>query len=240
MIGSMRHESATVVVLAGEVSEGLLASLARSPNLAVVRPRAENGDELSAAAQALAEAARRAATYVLVPADPLAAVAARWQAMWSLPAPPGAVAAFEEQAGAALAAWRARQFELPDYYLVLAPPLAAPPFPGPAASGPPAPAPPLPGRPARAAATGRPGVPPAAGPGPSLYLGPLRSARPRRVEAVITGGEDPEAGRVLQALRSLPHGPWWPPLDELLDTARHFFAGRLGGTGAQPSGHPAG
>ena len=35
--------------------------------------------------------------------------------------------------------------------------------------------------------------------------------------------------RVLQALRTLRHGPWWPPLDELLDGARHFFAGSLGG-----------
>jgi hypothetical protein len=26
----------------------------------------------------------------------------------------------------------------------------------------------------------------------------------------------------------LRHGPWWPPLDELLDRARHFFAGSLG------------
>ena len=34
--------------------------------------------------------------------------------------------------------------------------------------------------------------------------------------------------RVLQALRTLRHGPWWPPLDELLDRARHFFAGSLG------------
>jgi hypothetical protein len=32
---------------------------------------------------------------------------------------------------------------------------------------------------------------------------------------------------VRQALRSLPHGPWWPPLDELIDTARRFFAGGL-------------
>ena len=46
--------------------------------------------------------------------------------------------------------------------------------------------------------------------------------------------------RVLQALRTLRQGPWWPPLDELLDRARHFFAGSLGGgnpaTAARDSG----
>jgi hypothetical protein len=36
-----------------------------------------------------------------------------------------------------------------------------------------------------------------------------------------------DAGRVLDELRSLEHGPWWPPLDELIDGARHFFAGGL-------------
>jgi hypothetical protein len=37
----------------------------------------------------------------------------------------------------------------------------------------------------------------------------------------------PPDGRVLDVLRSLPHGPWWPPLGELIETARHFFAGSL-------------
>ena len=67
-----------------------------------------------------------------------------------------------------------------------------------------------------------------------MYLGPLRAARPRRVEAVLTAPDDEaaeNAERVTQALRGLRHGPWWPPLDELLDTARHFFAGRLGASG---------
>jgi len=61
-----------------------------------------------------------------------------------------------------------------------------------------------------------------------MYLGPLRAARPRRVEAVVTSADDEGTGRVLQALRTLRHGPWWPPLDERLDGARHFFAGSLG------------
>ncbi len=70
--------------------------------------------------------------------------------------------------------------------------------------------------------------------GPDLYLGPLRSARPRRVAAVLSAGHDGQAAaQVRQALRELPHGPWWPPLDDLLASARTFFAGRLGGPGGQ-------
>jgi hypothetical protein len=63
-----------------------------------------------------------------------------------------------------------------------------------------------------------------------MYLGPLRAVRPRRVEAVVATADDEDAEhveRVRQALRTLRHGPWWPPLDELLDRARHFFAGSL-------------
>ncbi len=232
----MRRESSTVVVLVGEVSESLLAGLARSPNIALARPPDADPDPLAAAARALAEAARRAATYVLVPADPLAGVAAQWRAMWDLSAGPGAAAAFEEQAAAALAAWRARQFELPDYYLAVTPAVSAPQAPSPRVLAPRVPATPASPRPAA------PPTPPSSGSGavavPDLYLGPLRSARPRRVGAVVAGDGDAAAGRVLQALRALPHGPWWPPLDELLDTARHFFAGSLDGAGAQ--GHPGG
>jgi hypothetical protein len=40
----MRRESSTVVVPVGRVTDGLLAALARSPNVAVGRaPAAENG-----------------------------------------------------------------------------------------------------------------------------------------------------------------------------------------------------
>jgi hypothetical protein len=230
MIGPVRRESSTVVVLVGEVSEPLLAGLARSPNIALVRPPEEGEDRLAAAARALAETGRRATTYVLVTADPLASVAAQWRAMWDLSARPGAAAAFEARAAAALIAWRARQFELPDYYLVIAPPIPAP-----AASAAHMPAPRGSAGPAQAAPAT---APPATG--PDLYLGPLHAVRPRRVEAVIAGGGDAAAARVRQALRALPNGPWWPPLDELLDTARHFCAGRLGGCESQPSGQPAG
>ncbi len=230
-----------MVACVGEVSESLLAGLAQSPNITRARPPDADPDPLAAAARALAEAARRAATYVLVPADPLAGVAARWRAMWDLSAGPGAATAFEEQAAAALAAWRARQFELPDYYLAVAPAVLARRVPAPQVPAPQVPAPHVRAAPASARPAAPQPTPGGAGGTvavPDLYLGPLRSARPRRVEAVVAGDGDPAAGRVLQALRALPHGPWWPPLDELLNTARHFFAGSLDGTGAQ--GHPGG
>ncbi|HSR83376.1 MAG TPA: hypothetical protein VLM11_04255 [Streptosporangiaceae bacterium] len=41
---------------------------------------------------------------------------------------------------------------------------------------------------------------------------------------------------LLDALRSLKHGPWWPPLDELLEAARGFYAGGL----AEPQRLPDG
>jgi len=63
-------------------------------------------------------------------------------------------------------------------------------------------------------------------------------ARPRRVEAVIARDPGAQPGRVLQALRALPHRPWWPPLNELLSTARHFFAGSLGGAAERPQPAP--
>ena len=57
---------------------------------------------------------------MLVAADPLAAVAAEWSAMWDLSQETRGSERFELRAAEALAAWRANQFELPDYYLVLA------------------------------------------------------------------------------------------------------------------------
>ena len=198
----MRRESSTVVVLAGEVAEGLLADLGRSANVSVARapapgagqPEAEEPATAQqgweAGAQALREAARRQSAYVLVPEDPLAEMAAAWRAMWDVASGPGGAARFEQCAAQALAAWRAKRFDLPDYYLVMA----------------------------------------AAAPdeaGPDLYLGPLRAARPRRAVLAGIAGRPGQAARVLDTLRSLEHGPWWPPLDELIDAARRFYAGGL-------------
>jgi hypothetical protein len=108
-----------------------------------------------------------------------------------VPAIPEAAAGFEEAAAQTAAAWRRKQFELPDYYVVMAP--------------------------AEGSSTG-----------PDFYLGPLRAARPRRL-VLAAGGDSPAAqgAALLDTLRSLEHGPWWPPLDELIDAARHFYAGGL-------------
>jgi hypothetical protein len=220
MIGPVRRESSTVVVLVGAVAEPLLAGLARSFNVSLVRPPDDEQDSLTAAALALGQAARRRSPYVLVLADPLAGMAAEWAAMWDLTAGPGHAAAFEQQAAQAVAAGRAGRFELPDYYVVLTPGAASGDAAAPAA-GP---------RPDRAAG---------AGDGTGMYLGPLRAARPRRVKAVVSAADGEAAEnteRVLQALRTLRHGPWWPPLDELVDGARHFFAGSLGAGSPQNHG----
>ena len=194
----MRRESSTVVVLVGDVAEGLLAGLSRSVNVAVARaPAAEAGQagETAAArsgweagALALREAARRQSTYVIVPDDPLADVAAEWHAMWDGLAGP---AGFEARAAEVLAAWRDKRFELPDYYLVV------------------------------------PGAQPD-GTGADMYLGPLRAVRPRRVAVTgMAGDAGVQQARLLDTLGSLQHGPWWPPLDELLDSARQFNAAGL-------------
>jgi hypothetical protein len=118
MIGPVRHNPSTVVVLAGTTSSQLLAAVDRSMNVVLVRP-ADGADGIETAAAALRRAAGISAPYVLVAADPLTAVAAEWSAMWDLASGPRGSDRFELRAGEALAAWRANQFELPDYYLVL-------------------------------------------------------------------------------------------------------------------------
>ena len=170
MIGPVRRESSTVVVLVGAVAEPLLAGLARSSNVSVVRPPGDEPDGLTAAALALGQAARRRSPYVLVPADPLAGVAAEWAAMWDLTAGPGHAAAFEQQAAQAVAAGRAGRFELPDYYVVLTPGASPGDAGGPGAGA-------------------RPDRGTSAGDGTGMYLGPLRAARPRRVEAVVSAAD---------------------------------------------------
>ena len=106
-------------------------------------------------------------------------------------------AGFEQQAAEALAAWRGNRFELPDYYLVVAPAQAS-----------------RPARPARTCTWAR------------------RAARPRRVAVAVAGvAHGPgRASRLVDTLTSLQHGPWWPPLDELLEAARRFYAGGLAET----------
>jgi hypothetical protein len=205
----MRRNSSTVVVLAGSAPGEVLAAVGRSMNVALIRPEEpadSGGDSIEAAAGALQRAGRATSPYALVPADPLAAVAASWRAMWDVARPQGP-ADFEQEAAKALAAWRAGRFELPDYYLVLA-------------------------KSADAADH--------ADHGPDFHLGPLRSSRPHRVAFVAATEPAQQAAGVLQALGSLRHGPWWPGLDEVIETARRFYPDSLAeGNAALAVGLPA-
>ena len=192
----MRRNASTVVVLAGSAPGEVLAAVGRSMNVTLIRPEEPadpGGDAIAAAAGALERAGRATAPYALVAADPLAAVAASWRAMWDVSRQPGP-AEFEQEAAKALAAWRACRFELPDYYLVLA------------------------------ADTG---TVDGGDHGPDFHLGPLRSARPHRVAVVAAAEPAQQAAGVLQALGSLRHGPWWPALDEVIETARSFYPDSL-------------
>ncbi len=210
-IEPMRRNSSTVVVLAGSAPDEVLAAVGRSMNVALIRPEEpadSGGDAIQAAARALQRAGRATSPYALVAADPLAAVAASWRAMWDVSRQPGP-AEFEQEAAKALAAWRAGRFELPDYYLVLA-------------TGPGA------------------GAVDAGDQPPDFYLGPLRSARPHRVAVVAATEPAEQAVGVLQALGSLRHGPWWPALDEVIETARSFYPDSLAeSSAARVVGPPA-
>jgi hypothetical protein len=199
----MRRETSTVIVLAGRVTDGLLAGLARLQNVAVVRAPTVAGAVDTAdvpaweqGAKAMREAAHRRSTYVIVPDDPLADVAASWRAMWDVPG--YGAAEFERQAAQVLAAWRSKQFELPDYYLVMAPESGGETGPdlylGPLRAA----------RPRRVAVAGA-----------AVSAG----------TAVVDGAQ--RAEQVLGALRLLEHGAWWPELGDLLDSAREFYAGGL-------------
>jgi hypothetical protein len=201
----MRHNPSTVVVLAGQAPDAMLAAVGRSMNVSLVRPEASGPGSGSGALEAAAGALRRAAgissPYVLVAADPLAAVAAEWRAMWEVSAGPRGGEAFELRAAEALASWRANRFELPDYYLILAPA-------GPRQQG--------------SQATG-----PSQEQRPDFYLGPLRSVRPHRVAVVAATEPAEQAAEVLAALGSLRHGRWWPSLEDVIDAARRFYPGAL-------------
>jgi hypothetical protein len=241
MIGPVRHNPATVVVLAGQPGEQALAAIGRSLNVVLVRPEPApaagggggggGGGEIEAAAGVLRRAGGISAAYVLVAADPLGAVAAAWQAMWQVSAEPQRGDEFELRVAETLAAWRAKRFELPDYYLVLAGDGA----PGGADAD----------RPGTSVTSGTPGVSGASGvsgvsgafgvAGASgagegradFYLGPLRAVRPNRVAVAAGATPAAQADALLSELGSLRHGPWWPPLDEVLRTARGFYPGSL-------------
>jgi hypothetical protein len=218
----MRRNPSTVVVLAGRPAEPVLAAMSRSLNVVLVRSVEPSGGEggIEAAAAALRRAAGISAPYVLVVADPLSAVAAAWQAMWDITADARGSDEFELRAAEALAAWRAKRFELPDYYLVLADEGAPGGAGGTGASG----APGAFGAPGGSGASGGSG----AGEVPAdFHLGPLRAVRPNRVAVAAGPSPAAQADALLSELGSLRHGPWWPPLDEVLRTARGFYPGSL-------------
>ena len=223
----MRHNPSTVVVLAGRPGEQVLAALGRSLNVVLVRPEPPSsagpdgvGGEAEAAAAALRRAAGISAAYVLVAADPLAAVAEAWQAMWALTGDAPGSDEFELRAAEAMSAWRAKRFELPDYYLVL----AGESGPGGAGASGSSGAFGAPGGPGASAAPGGSGAGEARA---DFYLGPLRAVRPNRVTVAAGASPAAQADALLSELGSLRHGPWWPPLDEVLRTARSFYPGSL-------------
>jgi hypothetical protein len=195
------------VVLAGQTSGQVLAAVERSMNVVVVRP-ADGAEGIEAAVAALRRAAGISAPYVLVAADPLAAVAAEWSAMWDLSSEPRGSDRFELRAGEALAAWRANQFELPDYYLVLTERT------GPAET--------MPAAPATSAAPAAPDDH-----RPDFYLGPLRSVRPHRVAVAAAAEPAAQTAALLSELGSLRTGRWWPSLEDIFRTARGFYPGAL-------------
>ena len=182
--------------------------MSRSLNVVLVRPEEHGGEDgIEPAAGALRRAARVSAPYVLVAADPLAGVAAAWQAMWDITAGAHGSDEFELRAAEAMADWRAKRFELPDYYLVLAETV-------------------VPGR-ADAPQAGAPHGTSADEPLPDFHLGPLRAVRPNRVGVAAGSSPAAQAAALLSELGSLRHGPWWPPLDEVFRTARGFYPGSL-------------
>jgi hypothetical protein len=210
MIGPVRHNPSTVVVLAGRTTDQVLAAVGRSLNVVLVRPeQPQSGTDAGAGIEAAAWTLRRAAgitaPYVLVAADPLSQVAAAWQAMWEVTAEPRGSDEFELQAAETMAAWRAKRFELPDYYLVLAEETA----------------------PSGAGVSGAPGATGTGERSADFYLGPLRAVRPNRVSVAAGASPDAQAGALLSELGSLRPGPWWPSLDEVFRTARGFYPGTL-------------
>lgn len=200
----MRRESSTVVVLVGAVDEGLLASLGRSPNVSVARAPAAGAGQQGADEPGSARPGWEAGALALREA------ARRMAAYVVVPDDPLAEVA---------AAWRA-MWDVADA--------------GGAAG--------FEERAADALTAWRDKrfeLPDYylvvvsmldTGTGPDLYLGPLRAARPRRVAVAGIDGGPGQTVRVLDALRSLEHGPWWPPLDELIGVARRFYAGGLAET----------
>lgn len=112
----MQRSSSTVVALVGPGAHALVPSLGRVGVRAVsVDPALPPLERAAAAQQGSAGAG---ATLAVHDADPLAAVVDAWVRLFD---GTGAVGELEVSRSAAIARWRARAIELPDYYLLLGP-----------------------------------------------------------------------------------------------------------------------
>ena len=110
----MQRISATVVALVGADAARWAWDVGASANVLAVVP--DEGDPLERAVAAWSGAAGSWRTYVVHDADPLAAVARQWVALYD---GTGLRDDLETAVAEVIARWRSRSVELPDYYLVL-------------------------------------------------------------------------------------------------------------------------
>ncbi len=110
----MQRISTTVVALAGVDAARRAREAGTFGNVLAVVP--EEHDPVERAVTAWAGAASSSRTYVVHDADPLAAVARSWVALYD---GTGLRGELETAVAAVTARWRSRSVELPDYYLVL-------------------------------------------------------------------------------------------------------------------------
>ncbi|MGH3666480.1 MAG: hypothetical protein ACRDU8_10415 [Egibacteraceae bacterium] len=111
----MQRVSTTVIALVGEDAGECAALLGAAANVRAVTP--DDADPpLDRAVHAWREAVKAHIPFLVHDADPLAAVADAWVRWYDQQ---GVAGDLEVAVSDALARWRARALELPDYYLVL-------------------------------------------------------------------------------------------------------------------------
>jgi hypothetical protein len=111
----MQRVSTTVVALAGERARACMEAFERAANVRTVLVEPER-PALDRAAAAWRAAQGTHLPYLLHDADPLDAVAGAWVRRFDAE---GVAGELEGAVGETLTRWRARDLELPDYYLVL-------------------------------------------------------------------------------------------------------------------------
>lgn len=110
----MERVSTTVVALIGPEASRRALEVGQATNVRSVVPDGEQ--PLERAAAAWADATATSLTYFVHDADPLRAVVTEWAALYDGTGDRGALATSIAEA---VARWRAKTVELPDYYLVL-------------------------------------------------------------------------------------------------------------------------